>query len=287
MKKTRAPCADFAASYEFDNVNAPSASAATFYDRVWSDWGHLDERSPAAFHRRRLLICLIREYARSSRRILEVGCGQGNLLRELAREFPAALVYGADVADESLTRAQSHCPRASLFRLDLDSPFFDEHAADRLGQFDLVICSEVLEHLHEDRRALIRLAGLLAPNGKVIVSVPGGNPTRFDRAIGHLRHYTEAQLEARLCDAGFHVERIFAWGFPFHTFYRWVVKWAARVALHNRDDSRPVTNSAPSPLISYGYAAFALALKPLYYLNRERCGPQLFAVAQKQGATHG
>lgn len=268
------------------DVNAPSSlpatgSSASFYDRVWTDWGHLDERSPAALHRRRTLLRLVRDHARSSRQMLEVGCGQGALLRDLAREFPASHVHGADVSRESLDRARAHCRQATLFELDLDSPYFDEQSANYVGRFDLVLCSEVLEHLQNDRVALERLGTLLAPNGKLILSVPAGERTRFDRAIGHLRHYTEEQLSERLHDAGFHVERVFSWGFPFHSFYRWVVKWAARATLRASGAPRRLKRGGPNAVLSGAYSAFALGLRPLYLLNSSQCGPQVFAVAQK------
>ena len=211
--------------------------------------------------------------------MLEVGCGQGALLQDLAREFPASLVHGADVSEESLERARRRCPHATLLRLDLDSPYFDEQATPWFASFDLIVVSEVLEHLGNDRLALERLSCLLAPNGKLIVSVPAGDRTRFDRAIGHLRHYTEAQLTEKLSESGFHVERVFAWGFPFHSLYRWSVKWAARAAL--RTDGSARRQGRPNLLLSRAYKAFALGLTPLYYLNSSQCGPQLFGVARK------
>lgn len=256
-------------------------STATFYDRVWTDWGHLDERSPAALHRRRVLLSLAREHSRSSRRLLEVGCGQGALLCNLVREFPAALVHGADVSRESLARAAARNTRATLFELDLESPRFDEQAADRRDQFDLIVCSEVLEHLQDDRLALQRLTGMLAPGGALIISVPAGDRTRFDRAIGHLRHYTEAQLADVLHAAGLRVVRVFSWGFPFHSLYRWAVKWAARAALRSSGAPRRANRRAPNRVFCAAYSAFALGLRPLYFLNSSQRGPQLFAVARK------
>jgi SAM-dependent methyltransferase len=214
--------------------------------------------------------------------MLEVGCGQGALLQKLAREFPASLVHGADVSEESLARARARCPQATLFQLDIDSPYFDEQATPWLGAFDLVVASEVLEHLGNDRKALERLSRLLAPNGKLIVSVPAGERTRFDHAIGHLRHYTEAQLAEKLCEAGFRVERVFAWGFPFHSFYRFGVKWAARATLRIDGSPRKPSGAAPNGFLSAAYRFVSLGLTPLYLFNSSRCGPQLFAAARKE-----
>lgn len=249
---------------------------AVFYDRVWENFGDLDSASPAAFHRRRQLVGLVQRHAPSARRVLEVGCGQGALLKKLSLELPAAVLHGADVSPAALQRARSACDQAELFLLDLAAFDFDGEQRDRLGRFDLVICSEVLEHLADDALGLERLTKFLAPGGQLIVSVPGGEPTRFDRAIGHLRHYDRRELGRALVRAGLEPEVLIAWGFPFHTLYRLAVQLASRLSL-DEDGGERVPRSA----LGFGYRLASYVLTPLYYLNRPYWGTQLFAVARK------
>jgi 2-polyprenyl-3-methyl-5-hydroxy-6-metoxy-1,4-benzoquinol methylase len=253
-----------------------STNDAAFYDQVWTHFGDLDAASPAAFHRRRQLLGLVRRHAPSARRLLEVGCGQGALLETLSLELPSALLHGADVSPAALARARSACRDADLFLLDLAGIDFDGEQQRRFGRFDLVICSEVLEHLADDALALSRIAKLLEPGGHLIVSVPSGQPTRFDRAIGHLRHYQREKLGHLLVGAGFELQRIVAWGFPFHNLYRLAVAAASRLTLAEGGAER-----VPAALLGPCYRLLGMALKPLYYLNRPYCGTQLFAVARK------
>lgn len=249
---------------------------AVFYDQVWQSFGSLDAQSPAAHHRRRLVIALAKEHAHSARRVLEVGCGPGLLLKELERELPAASISGADVSPAALAAARRRSHESDLFVIDLEDPDFMRTHRERLQTFDLVIACEVLEHLADDLTALERLSALLVAGGQLIITVPGGAKTAFDRAIGHVRHYDRRELAERLRSAGFQVERSFAWGFPFHSAYRLLVRCAARISL--RENGAP---RAPGRGLELAYRTVSSILKPLYYLNRPHFGAQLFAVARK------
>lgn len=253
-----------------------STNDAAFYDEVWTHFGDLDAASPAAFHRRRQLLGLVQRHAGSARRLLEIGCGQGALLETLSLELPSALLHGADVSPAALARARSACRDAELFQLDLAALDFDGEQRQRFERFDLVICSEVLEHLADDRLALTRIGKLLEPSGQLIVSVPGGRSTRFDRAIGHLRHYDGESLGRVIADAGFELQRVVAWGFPFHNLYRLAVAAASRLTLAEGGAER-----VPAAVLGHCYRLLGKTLKPLYYLNRPYLGTQLFAVARK------
>ena len=258
------------------------ARPSSFYDALWRGCGALDEKSPAAFHRRRLLLRLAGE--REPRTILDVGCGPGLLLAELGERFPEAGLSGADLAAEALRASRRRCPEAALFELDLADGDFAKTHAQRLGRFELVVCSEVLEHLDDDAAAVQRLASLLACDGRLLVSVPGGRPTRFDLAIGHRRHYRRRELERLLAQAGLRVDRVLGWGFPFHNLYRTAVRWASRLAIAPQRQPGP---SDPSklvgPLLGRAYALVGAALRPLYYLNAPWGGEQMVALATKSG----
>src|SRR6266542_269545 len=210
---------------------APATDEKVFYDQMWRNYGHLDAVSPAAFHRRRLVARLAARFAPRAENILDVGCGQGELLRELSEAIPAARVFGADVSEQSLIDSRKRNPSYELFAMNLTQPDFSTRYAERLGAFDLVVCSEVLEHIPEDALAASNLRLLLRPNGVAIITVPGGKMSEFDKVIGHQRHYTPAFLESRLTGAALSVEKVLAWGFPFHSFYRTAVRVASRMTV--------------------------------------------------------
>jgi 2-polyprenyl-3-methyl-5-hydroxy-6-metoxy-1,4-benzoquinol methylase len=247
---------------------------------MWERYGALDALSPASFHRRRLIRKLAIEFMPRAENIIDAGCGQGQLLVELRRALPGARLTGADVSAESRRQAALRCPEARISSLDLEGDGFDFDHEDLLSKFDLAVCSEVLEHLEHDRLAAARLARLLHPGGAAIVTVPGGKKSRFDELIGHRRHYTKRELRQVLESAGFRVERLVAWGFPFHNLYRSAVRVASRFAFK---PAAVGTEPAPptSSLADRAYALSGRLLKPLYYANRPYWGEQLIAVVRR------
>ncbi|HEY3500475.1 MAG TPA: class I SAM-dependent methyltransferase [Polyangiaceae bacterium] len=253
-----------------------------FYDRVWSELEHLDRVSPAAFHRRRLIRRLIAEHAADARSILDAGSGPGQLVEELSLHFPAATLSAADVSPHSLEQVRARCPASDAFLLDLTAGDFEREHAERFGRFDLVVCSEVIEHVADDALALRRLERFLAPGGCLIVTVPGGKMSRFDVAIGHRRHYRKDELEARLVSGGLEPVRVMAWGFPFQNFYRSAVRVASRAAIPGHAPREGSGKSGGlSRILGAGYAAFGALMLPLFFLNLPWLGEQLVAVARK------
>ena len=256
------------------------ADAGAFYDEMWRRYGHLDAKSPAAFHRRRLICRLARSAAPGARRVLDAGAGQGELIAELARAFPRARVSGSDVSEQSLADTRRRSPETDLFLLDLADPDFKKRYEPQLGKYDLVVASEVIEHIPEEARAAHNLFSLLRKGGVAIVTVPGGKMSRFDELIGHQRHYRPERLEELLTRAGFSVEAVHAWGFPFHNLYRSAVRVASRASMPERPEPQ-AEPSRLSALLSRGYALFGRGLKPLFYLNISHFGEQMLAVARR------
>jgi len=76
------------------------------------------------------------------------------------------------------------------------------------GQFDTVICLNVLEHVQDPVAALQRMRGALQPGGRLVVYVPVGPYlySSLDEALGHRCRYTADSLKAELETAGFQVE---------------------------------------------------------------------------------
>ncbi len=252
-----------------------------FYDDVWQKYGHLDAKSPAAFHRRRLVVELAQGAAPVGTRLLDVGCGQGELIGELAHAMPGARVDGADVSQQSLDDTRKRSPAADLFLLDLADPAFEKTNASRLGRYDLVVASEVVEHIPDDARAVKNLRSLLTPGGALVITVPGGKMSRFDELIGHQRHYDPDRLSELLKSAGFEVERVLGWGFPFHSIYRTAVRIASRATM----SKAPTPASKPSGMsrvLGSAYSLFGSGLKPLFDLNLSRWGEQMLAVGRNR-----
>jgi SAM-dependent methyltransferase len=105
------------------------------------------------------------------RRVLDVGCGRGELLQAAAARFDCELT-GVDFAPTRLAAARSGGRPVRLLAHDLGHPlpFVD-------GVFDLVFCTETLEHLKRPETCLGEIRRVLAPEGRLLLSVP--NATGF------------------------------------------------------------------------------------------------------------
>jgi hypothetical protein len=86
------------------------------------------------------------------------------------------------------------------------------------------VCSEVLEHVDDPRSVLANCVPYLAAGCRVVVTVPGGPMTAYDRHIGHRRHYTRQELARLLRDAGFEVDKSTGAGFPVFNVYRLLLR---------------------------------------------------------------
>lgn len=107
----------------------------------------------------------------SGKTALDVGCGAGLLAEPLARL--GAQVTGVDAADENIAAAREHAAGAGL-TIDYHS---GELGALGLGQFDLVTCMEVIEHVSDKPAFVAELAKQLAPRsatggGLMVLSTP-------------------------------------------------------------------------------------------------------------------
>jgi 2-polyprenyl-3-methyl-5-hydroxy-6-metoxy-1,4-benzoquinol methylase len=125
---------------------------------------------------RRLELLLELAAASDSDRILEVGCGAGHVL-ERFRGFERT---GVDLSPTMLHRARSRLgARVSLIRASAEElPFAD-------ATFDVVICTEVLEHTQNPRNVIKEIMRVAARGARVVVSVP--NERNIDRAKRLLR----------------------------------------------------------------------------------------------------
>ena len=125
------------------------------------------------------------------RRVIDVGCGTGHLLRSLVDRAPVEpqLVVGVDRSRTGIRRARTLLPQATfvvgdLYRLRLDAE-----------RFDLVLCTEVLEHVREPALAVDALCRLCAPGGRVAVTVPDGAQDSWE---GHVNFWDEDEFRAFL-----------------------------------------------------------------------------------------
>jgi len=145
---------------EFADSRRPDSACASYADLR----SYLSDRR-IAFFQDVVALCRNHGVRFDERRVADIGCGTGYLLRAVNDEAPAAKLWGFDTFEEMLELARYLCPTAvfepqSLFKVD--------------RKFDVVFCTETLEHMEQAADALKALVDLLTADGTLVLTVPNG-----------------------------------------------------------------------------------------------------------------
>jgi 2-polyprenyl-6-hydroxyphenyl methylase/3-demethylubiquinone-9 3-methyltransferase len=116
-------------------------------------------------------------------RILDVGCGGGLLAEGLAAR--GAQVVALDLAPENIAAARAH---AGELAIDYRCVDVEQLAREMAGQFDVVACLEMLEHVPEPSRVVAACAAAVRPGGSVFFSTINRNLKSFALAIVGAEH---------------------------------------------------------------------------------------------------
>lgn len=180
---------------------------------------------------------------RPGMRVLDLGCGRGRHAHALGQQN-GVVVVGLDrnLDDLATTRegfalfpakAGGHVVGGDAYRL----PFADH-------SFDAVVCSEVLEHLHDYRAALSEIARVTKPAGCFALSVPRAWPEAICWRLapqyprepgGHVRIFNAKALKRDVVNAGFSPVGRGYFAHGLHSPYWWL-----KCALWQRRDDHPV-----------------------------------------------
>jgi 2-polyprenyl-6-hydroxyphenyl methylase / 3-demethylubiquinone-9 3-methyltransferase len=114
------------------------------------------------------------------KRVLDIGCGGGILTESLAKA--GASVVAIDLSAEAIAVAQDHALSQDLtieYVISSAEEFSDEHP----GEFDIITCMEMLEHVPDPSAILSASAKLLKPNGDLFLSTINRNLKSYLQAI--------------------------------------------------------------------------------------------------------
>ncbi len=116
----------------------------------------------------------------NGQKTIDVGCGGGILSEAMAKA--GAQVTGIDLAERSLKVAQLHAMESGV-PVDYRMVAAEEHAASHRGQYDVVACMEMLEHVPDPCSIVQACAELAKPGGWVFFSTLNRNAKSYMMAI--------------------------------------------------------------------------------------------------------
>lgn len=175
---------------------------------VWNFWAacynRLLAQAVSLQPTRRRIIDELLPSCQGGERILDVGCGTGQLLSELNRVLPEPELWGVDYSPAMIGQARLAVPAARLFCLD----------AARLPQlpqlprepyFDVIVCTHSLPYYQDPALCLNNMLRLLAPGGRLLIVHASAN-NWYDRfflgivklTTGSAVYYSQPQLTAML-----------------------------------------------------------------------------------------
>lgn len=243
------------------------------WNQHWIEFADSASLNPAQDYRRQQILAALAQGG-SPARLVDIGSGQGDLAVDLHRAFPHAALLGLELSDSGVAIAARKVPSARFLQADLLAE--QNPPKEFAGTATHAVCSEVLEHVGDPARMLRNIQLYLQPGARLVVTVPGGPMSYFDKHIGHLQHFTAASLKALLVGAGYTNVKVHRSGFPFFNLYRLVVI-ARGKALVN--DAKPNTVSLGAKVARWVMALFGLLFK--MNLARSPWGWQLVAEATR------
>ena len=190
-----------------------------FYESFASEWDEKMDKDELGKRVRLVFGQLLREEDVRGKRVLDAGAGTGRFSKLLA-DWGANLV-SMDLGENLLARIREKCKTEAVVGSILDIPF-------PAGRFDLVFCTEVIEHTTDPRRAVAELTRVLAPGGRLVLTVPNrlwrpavlvANALHLRPYLGHENWVHYRDLRSWVETDGLQVERQEGFNLLPHTYF--------------------------------------------------------------------
>ncbi len=193
--------------------------------------------------------------------VLDAGCGEGSNLNFIRILNGGAELTGCDVSERALVLAREKAPFAEFYLFDCEKEKLEK-------SFDLVISSDVMEHLENDVAAIQNLYDMTARY--CLIGTISGRMRDFEADIGHKRNYAIGELEEKMGRAGFKVLKRIYWGWPFYSpLYRNFLNLGG-------------INQLAEGKMGLLKKIAAIVLFIIFFLNSSQRGDSVFVLAEKR-----
>jgi SAM-dependent methyltransferase len=256
-------------------------AASDDWDRHWRDYAEAAEENPAQNYRREMIFSLLDVHGNGAgTRILDIGSGQGDMVAAIRSRFPEAEILGLELARSGVEISRRKIPSARFVQRDLLDQ--TKPSAEEQGWATHAVCSEVIEHLDDPVLLLKNAKAYMGEGCSLIVTVPGGPMSAFDKHIGHRKHWQVREVDALLRQAAYAPEHAAGVGFPFFNLYRCLVILRGKKLISDVTSS---PDRRPSFAARAAMAVFFRLIRPS--LNSSHWGWQIVAKARVRSSKAG
>jgi hypothetical protein len=229
-------------------------------------WQDVHRFSPAPRHRRRIILGILKKIEFNS--CLDTGCAQPYLLEAISKRN--IQVFGCDISDRVIQANKKNFPAAQFEDVDISKEVYPQGK-----KFDLVISSEVIEHIKDWQQAIKNLTKM--SDRYLLITVPSGKVHNIDKIIGHFRHYNYEDLKNEIENNSFHIIFYKSWGIPFHTVYKYLINTFGYKKIYKKFAYKKY-GIIEKIISSFLYFLF-------YFNDMFNSGLQLFILAEKNNFT--
>ena len=166
---------------QFSSANVDPAELAKFSELAHRWWDTESEFKPLHQINPLRLAWIQTLVPLHGKKVVDIGCGGGILSDAMARQ--GAQDLGADLAVKSLKVAQLHALEAGTQGVQYREISAEDLAQEQAGQYDVVTCMEMLEHVPNPASVVKACSALVKPGGWVFFSTLNRNPKSFLFAI--------------------------------------------------------------------------------------------------------
>ena len=254
----------FMTSTPFKSDSVPAS------EQFWDRYTASAAIHPANLYRYTLIADLIAASDSRPETIIDLGCGNGSLLAHFHSRHIGRNLFGVDGSAAIIADNRRRHPFAEFQVADLQAP-------ERVPAFppaDVVVCSEVIEHMPDYLPVFSIARACLRPGGYFVLTTQGGKRRRHDvELLGHLRHYDIHALADEVAQAGFQIIRKQQAGWPALNLQK-----IAASLLMGRVAKELASHDQPSLLFRIACQLVGIGLA----LSSKHHGPQLVILARRK-----
>jgi 2-polyprenyl-3-methyl-5-hydroxy-6-metoxy-1,4-benzoquinol methylase len=258
-------------------------------DQYWQNTQNSYPHYPTVRHRKRFILSTLKKFIKSRSRdskiadsgcsdfriaatvgdsfsVFDFGCGEGTLLKTIQQRFNLNenKIGGCDISQEAVLSAKQK----------IHTPHITHALFPTLTKtFDVMICSEVLEHTTDYANIIQWMSENLSTNGIMILTTQAGTIHASDRYTGHTQHFVLKDLSALVESFGLQITVSRLWGWPLFTLQKY---------LTNIRFERIQNDFLEGGLSFKKRFIFGLAYTLYFIHDLIPFGPQVYIVARKK-----